>query len=119
MTIIGATLAFLFLDAPWRYLVIAALLLIDAAEIFIWLRWRKRKSITGVENIVGARGEVMSDCTPEGQVRVRGQIWSARCTEGARTGDAVVVTDVSGIRLTVARAPAPSATTERAAPPVS
>jgi membrane protein implicated in regulation of membrane protease activity len=43
-------------------------------------------------------------------VKVRGQIWSARCAEGARAGDAIVVTDVSGIRLTVARAPAPSAT---------
>jgi membrane-bound serine protease (ClpP class) len=104
-TIIGAILAFVFLDPPWRYLVIAALLLIDVAEIFIWLRWRKRKSITGAENIVGATGEVVSDCTPDGQVKVRGQIWSARCNEGARAGDAIVVTDVSGIRLTVARAP--------------
>jgi membrane protein implicated in regulation of membrane protease activity len=119
LTIIGATLAFVFLDPPWRYLVIAALLLIDVAEIFIWLRWRKRKSITGVENIVDARGEVVSDCTPDGQVKVRGQIWSATCAEGARAGDAIVVTEVSGIRLTVARAPAPSATRERSAPPVS
>jgi membrane-bound serine protease (ClpP class) len=119
LTIIGAILAFIFLDPPWRYLAIAALLLVDVAEIFIWLRWRKRKSITGVENIVGARGEVVSDCTPDGQVKVRGQIWSARCAERARTGDAVVVMDVSGIRLIVAPAPAPSATTERAAPPVS
>jgi membrane protein implicated in regulation of membrane protease activity len=109
-TIIGAILAFIFLDPPWRYLVIAALLLVDAAEIFIWLRWRKRKSITGVENIVGATGEVVGDCAPDGQVKVRGQIWSAHCAEGARAGDAIVVTDVSGIRLTVARAPAPSAT---------
>lgn len=109
-TVIGAILAFVFLDSPWRYLVIAALLLIDVAEIFIWLKWRKRKSMTGVDNIVGARGEVVSDCTPEGQVKVRGQIWSARCAEGARAGDAILVTEVNGIRLTVARAPAPSPT---------
>jgi membrane protein implicated in regulation of membrane protease activity len=37
------------------------------------------------------RGVVVVACRPEGQVRVLGELWRARCEEGADPGDEVVV----------------------------
>ena len=101
--IIGTTLALVFLEGWPRYLAIAAVATIEVVEIFIWLRWRKVKSSTGAEGIVGVKGRVLSDLNPTGQVRVKGQIWKATAVEGAATGDDVIVESVDGLELKVAR----------------
>ena len=103
MSTIAAVLAFIFLDAPWRYLVAGGLLVVDVFEIYIWLRWRKQRSMTGAEGIVGARGTALTDCDPEGQVKVKGQIWKAWAADPVHANDDVVVTGVDGIRLNIAR----------------
>ncbi|HEV2754160.1 MAG TPA: NfeD family protein [Actinomycetota bacterium] len=103
-TVIGATLAILFVDPPWRWLIIAALLATDVVQVTIWLRWRKRKSITGIETIVGAPGRAVTALDPEGQVKVRGQVWTAHSDERVEVGDDVTVTGVEGLKLEVARA---------------
>jgi membrane-bound serine protease (ClpP class) len=102
--IIGTTLAFLFLDSPWRWIVIAVLAAVEGFEILLWLRLRRVRSLTGPEGIVGSKGRALSDCDPEGQVRVRGQIWKATCPAGAAAGDDVVVEGSEGLRLKVRRA---------------
>ena len=38
---------------------------------------------------------------PEGQVRVAGELWQARCEAGAGAGDEVVVREVDGLTLVV------------------
>ncbi len=114
-TAIGALLAYLLLDWPWWGVVIAVLLCIDAVEIYIWLRWRKKRSITGPEGVVGLRGKVLRDCAPEGQVRVKGQVWSARSSEPVSVGQDITVTDVDGVRLKVE--PAPARPVPASAPP--
>ena len=101
MTIIGATLAILFLETPWQWVVIGLLLLTDVIQITVWLRWRKKKSITGIESIVGAPGRAVTALDPEGQVSVRGQLWSARSAERIEIGDDVTVTAVDGLKLEV------------------
>jgi membrane-bound serine protease (ClpP class) len=106
-TVIGATLAILFVEAPWRWVIIGGLLLTDVVQITIWLRWRKKKSITGIDTIVGAGGRAMTALDPEGQVKVRGQIWSAHSDEPIQVGDDVTVTGVEGLKLEVARAGGP------------
>ena len=99
--IIGTALALLFLDGVWRVLVIVAVALIELFEIFVWLRWRKVKSTTGTESLVGMKGQVVTECRPEGQIKIKGQIWKAHCRDGAATGDEVVVDKVDGLRLLV------------------
>ena len=99
--IIGVTLAILFLDWPWRAVVIAALAAIEAVEIVLWLKLRRMRSMTGAEGMVGAIGRAVSDCDPEGQVRVKGALWRAHADEGAEAGDDVVVTGVRGLELAV------------------
>ncbi len=104
MTIIGATLAILFVDPPWRWVIIGALLATDVVQVTVWLRWRKKKSITGIDTIVGATGRAVTAVDPEGQVSVRGQIWSAHSTDRIEVGDDVTVMAVDGLKLEVARA---------------
>ena len=101
--IIGIIIAFTFFDWPWRGVVLGAFLLFDVFEIYIWMRWRKKRSITGAEGIVGMQGKATTDCSPEGQVRVKGQTWKAVAEEPLQAGDDVEVVAVSGIQLYVRR----------------
>lgn len=103
-TIIGVIVAFAFFEWPWRALVLAGFLLFDAFEIYIWLRWRNRRALTGAEALVGMSGKAISDCQPEGQVRVKGQTWKATAPEGAGAGDDIVVTKTRDLQLEVRRA---------------
>ena len=99
--VIGTAIAVIFFDGIWRVLIIAAVALIELVEIGIWLKWRNVRSTTGSEGVIGMPGTVLTPCHPEGQVRVKGQIWNATCPEGADEGDPVVVQAVEGLRLTV------------------
>ena len=56
---------------------------------------------TGAEGMVGEKGEAITRCTPRGRVRVRGEIWNARCAEGAEEGAQIVVAAVEGLTLVV------------------
>ena len=77
---------------------------IELGEAAFWIRFsRRRQPQIGTEALVGAEGVATRDCRPEGQVRVRGELWQAFCPEGADTGDAVVVEGVSGLTLQVRR----------------
>jgi membrane protein implicated in regulation of membrane protease activity len=99
---IGTLLSFIFLDPPWRYIVIIPLALWEVFEIYLWLKWRKVRSITGIETFVGTVGKAVTDCDPNGQVRVKGQLWRAHCDEGVEAGEEIVVRAVDGLRLEVA-----------------
>jgi membrane-bound serine protease (ClpP class) len=80
--------------------------IVDTAESLFLLRLsRRRRDVTGAEALVGATAVVVEPCLPAGQVRVRGELWRARCEDGARPGDEVVVTAVEGLTLHVALRP--------------
>lgn len=110
MTTIGIILALVFLEWPLKGIVIGVLALFEIVEISIFLKWRRTRSMTGAEGMIGASGVAIDDCTPDGQVRVKGGIWKARCDAGARAGQAVTVTAVDGLVLEVEpqRAPSPA-----------
>ena len=99
--VLGTILAFMFLDPPWRYLVLIPLAGWELFEIWLWLGWRNVKSMTGADAFVGAAGTALTDCKPGGQVRVRGQIWTATCPEGVDRGATVVVEAIDGVKLKV------------------
>ncbi len=103
MSLIGAVLAYFFLEGTLRVVVIAALLLSDVFEIAIWLRWRKRKAMTGPDGMIGKKGTALTECAPDGRVKVMGQIWNASCVGGAEPGDEIEVTGVDGLKLQVTR----------------
>jgi membrane-bound serine protease (ClpP class) len=101
LLVVGTTLSFIFLDAPWRWLVVGLLAVIEIAEISLWLKMRSQRSVTGAEGIVGVTGRAINDCKPDGQVRVKGQVWKAYCAAGVSAGDEIVVTGMEGLSLQV------------------
>ena len=58
--------------------------------------------------MVGLRAVAATACRPRGLVRIRGELWQARCERGADAGDTVVVraVDADGLSLVVDREPA-------------
>jgi membrane protein implicated in regulation of membrane protease activity len=90
--VLAIVVALLWLPTGWGIALVAAAAVFELAETGFWF-WlsRRRKAVSGAEALPGARGVVVSPCRPEGQVRVDGELWRARCEEGADAGDPVVV----------------------------
>ncbi len=66
------------------------------------IRAQRRKPTTGSEGLVGEEGHAFTALTPDGQVRVHGEIWSATAETGTiPAGTAVRVVRVEGLRVTV------------------
>lgn len=104
-TLIGIFVAFAFFEWPWRAFILVGFLLFDALEIWIWLRRRKQKSITGVESFIGKIGTATTNLQPEGRVRVAGQDWKAESIDGPiGAGEEIEVTGNESIKLIVRRA---------------
>jgi membrane protein implicated in regulation of membrane protease activity len=87
--------AILWLPAPWSYLAVAAAAVFELAEltVFIWYS-RRRRATFGAEALPGMTGTVVVACRPVGQVRLAGELWRARCEEGADPGETVVVEEL-------------------------
>jgi membrane protein implicated in regulation of membrane protease activity len=95
-------LAIFVLDEPWNWVAVGVGALLEVFETGFFVWWSKqRRATVGAETLVGRRAVVSADCLPEGQVRVAGEIWGARCDAGARVGDEVVVREVDGLVLVV------------------
>jgi membrane-bound serine protease (ClpP class) len=62
---------------------------------------RRRGVRAGAETLVGDIAVVATPCFPEGQVRVQGELWAARCEEGAAAGESVRVIARRGLVLFV------------------
>ncbi len=71
------------------------------------LQARHAPVVTGSDTLVGEEGVVTEALRPEGQVRVRGEVWAAtldRPTATAPVGSKIVVWDLRGLTLLVAPA---------------
>ena len=93
----------LFLLPPGLGIAVVALgIVVEVAEVGFWIRFLRRYRVTtGAEGLIGARAEVIESCDPQGRVRLRGEIWRARCPAGAAVGERVTVTGVDGLTLEV------------------
>jgi membrane-bound serine protease (ClpP class) len=68
------------------------------------VRGRRYPVVSGREALIDATGIATSDLAPSGQVRVRGEVWTAVAQgEPISQDDAVRVVAVEGLRLKVAR----------------
>ena len=68
---------------------------------------QRRPSVTGASGMVGAPGVAMTAILPGGTGRVsaHGEIWTARSDEAVSEGEAVLVSGLDGLVLTVRRRP--------------
>ena len=95
-------LAIFVLEEPWNWVAVALGATFELAESGFLIWWSKRRRVAvGAETLVGRRAIVSVDCMPEGQVKVAGEIWRARCAGGAGVGDEVVIREVDGLMLVV------------------
>ena len=65
------------------------------------IKARRRPAATGAEEMIGSRGRVLDWQTGRGNIRVHGEIWSARGDAELKAGDAVKVTRREGLTLIV------------------
>lgn len=95
-------LAFFVLPPGLGIAVVVLGIVVEVAEVGFWVRFLRRYRVTtGAEGLIGTSAEVIEPCDPEGRVRLRGEIWRARCPAGAGVGDQVRVSGVRGLTLEV------------------
>ena len=100
--LIAILLAVFVLPSPWGIAAIAAAGVVETGETYLWFRWsRRRRAAVGAEALAGKIGIATTDLWLEGQVKVDGELWQARCDGGADAGTRVVVTGIEGLTLTV------------------
>ena len=103
MLLVGAILlAVLVLPSPWGIVAVAGAAIVELAETAFWIRLsRRRRVAVGPETLIGASAETVTACRPVGQVRVRGELWQARCEAGADAGARVRVIARENLTLLV------------------
>ena len=104
--LLAILLAVFVVEMPWSLVVLGAGCVLEAGEIVFLRRWARRldrrtKATTGSEAMIGRHGKVVMPCRPSGTVRVRGELWEARCAGGADIGATVRVDAVDGLTLVV------------------
>ena len=102
LLVLAVLLAVFVLPSPWNLVVVLAGLALEVGESLLLLRLsRRRRAAVGVEALIGAVAVVTAPCRPEGQVRVNGELWRARCEAGAPIGERVLITGLDGLTLLV------------------
>ncbi len=69
--------------------------------IMMLMRARQRAVVTGPEEMIDSRAEVIDWQGRKGRVRAHGEIWRAEADQELPPGQAVRVTDIDGLTLTV------------------
>ena len=100
--LIGIVIGLFIVPDAWTLPVIVIAALLEGAETaFTYWLSRRAAARVGVETLIGAEGRVVTACLPDGQVRVGGEPWGARCEAGADPGDPIVVVGREGLTLLV------------------
>jgi membrane protein implicated in regulation of membrane protease activity len=102
LVLLALVLAIFVLPSPWGVVAVASAAVIDTGESLLLIHWsRRRRAQVGAEALVGKRGIAVGPLSPEGQVRVDGELWKARCSGYAAPETPVVVTGLDGLTLEV------------------
>jgi membrane protein implicated in regulation of membrane protease activity len=90
---------------PWAVVLVAGAAVVEVGESWLWIRWsQRRRAAIGAEALIGETATVARACRPVGYVRLHGELWQARCEEGADEGEEVRVSALDGLTLIVERA---------------
>ena len=94
------------IELPLSVLVIVMVVwLVIAVTIFVVVtRALRMKAVVGLPTMIGSKGKVASPLAPEGQVRIKGELWGATSDEGnIDTGEWITVVGEDGLKLVVRR----------------
>jgi membrane-bound serine protease (ClpP class) len=102
LLVVAILLAIFVFEEPWTWIVVLAGAAFELAEAALLISWSKRRqAVVGAETLIGRSALVAAKCKPDGQVRIGGELWQARCEPGAEIGDEVVVIALDGLTLVV------------------
>jgi len=102
--IILAFILLFLLPSPWNLVGFLVAIPLWFVELLAWNRTVKhRRRAVGAQTLIGKDATVTEPCRPSGQVRLNGEIWGARCDEGADPGDTVRVVGRDKLTLVVER----------------
>ena len=100
--LVALALAVFVLPSPWGVVAVAAGGAVELGEAWLLWRWSHRRApAVGAEALLGAQAVVASPCRPYGHVRLKGELWRARCERGADEGALVEVVEVEDLLLVV------------------
>jgi membrane protein implicated in regulation of membrane protease activity len=100
--LIAIFLAYFAPSTTWSVVILTLGVVGEVGEI-VWgrrlaRRWRPK---TGPTTMVGRTAEVVSPLRPRGQVRIDGELWEARSTAAAGSGERVRIDGIEGLTLVV------------------
>jgi membrane-bound serine protease (ClpP class) len=99
---VAVIIALFFAPWPWNLISVLAGVAIEVGELVWGLRLARRwRPQTGAEAMIGQVAEVVARCHPNGRVRIHGELWEARCAEGADVGESVRIEGLDGLTLIV------------------
>jgi membrane protein implicated in regulation of membrane protease activity len=100
--IITLVLALVFMPWPWNLVVILLAAAFESSLAVFGIRWsRRRRAQVGIQTLVGVEARAITTLTPDGQVSIEGEIWTAHASAPARAGETVQITAVNGLTLEV------------------
>ena len=102
MLIIVAIVLLFVLPGPWNLIGFAGVVVLWIGELLAWnTTVKNRRRVVGAHTLIGEEAIVVTPCLPVGQVRLNGEIWKARCDEGADVRATVRVTGRKRLTLIV------------------
>ena len=102
LVLIAIALAIFVLPSPWGLVAVVVAAVVDIIETGLFIWWSKRRKATvGVDSLVGKVAVASSNLWPEGQVKINGELWQARCAGGCDAGTRVVIRAIDGLLLVV------------------
>ena len=108
MTLVVAILLVVLdvVKGSWAIALVAGAATLETSQTLFYLWYSRRRAVqVGAESLIDLVVEVAEECRPYGHVRVQGELWKARCTEGADRGDRVRIVGRNGLTLEVVREP--------------
>ncbi len=105
----GLPLLGIELPLPTLILAMAVLGVYAVVSFYIGTRALRRKAVTGMADMVGSQGKVVSQLAPEGMVMIEGELWEAKSVEGnIDRGEEVKVVGQEGLKLFVRKSGKPA-----------
>ncbi len=100
--LVGVFLAIFVFPDGWEVPAIIGFGVLEIVETTItWRLSRRWAPRFGPETLIGATGRAVTDCRPNGTVRVQSERWQARCEAGVAAGEAIRVASRDGLVLVV------------------
>lgn len=91
------------IEVPLVYTVLITVVLVAiSAGTYVWLAPVETQKFRGLDIMMGLKGETLAPLEPYGQIRVAGEIWSAKALDGnIPQGARIIVERAEGLRLLV------------------